>query len=153
MTSTFYKQKQKGFTLIELLVVIALLGIMTTIVLAALGTSKSKGDDSAIQTTMKNVQNQAGIYLSQNASYGAAVSSCAAGIFADTTSYGLSKLVAAIQAKSSSTACFTTLNPTAWVMSAQMKSDTTKYWCVDSLGQSRLRTQAATSTASSCSGY
>lgn len=153
MTSTLYTQKQKGFTLIELLVVIALLGILAAIVLAALGTSKAKGDDSAIQTTMKNVQNQAGIYLSQNATYGATVSTCSTGIFADATAYGLSKLVTAIQARSAATACFATASPSAWVMSAQMKSDTSKYWCVDSLGQSRLRTQAATSTASSCSGY
>lgn len=156
MTSTLYKLRQKGFTLIELLVVIALLGIMAAIVIAALGTSKSRGDDAAIQSTLKNMHSQTGLYYSQYGNYGTAVptTNCSAGIFGDTTTYGLSKLVASAQTRSASVACVSAANPgAAWAVSAQLKADATKYWCVDSTGTSKQRTQAATSTASLCGGY
>lgn len=147
---------KKGFTLIELLVVIALLGIMAAIVLAALGSAKNKGNDSSIQATMKSVANQAALYYSKNGDYGSEATTCTTGItmFTDTSSYGLSKLIAAVQAKSSSTACFATTTPSAaWVVSARLKNDSTKFWCVDSTGTSKQRTLAATSTTVLCNGY
>lgn len=58
---------QKGFTLIELLVVIAIIGLLATIVLAALGTTKKQSVDTAIKQTLSGVRNQAELYYYNNA--------------------------------------------------------------------------------------
>ncbi len=52
----------KGFTLIELLVVIAIIGVLSAIVLAALGSGKNKGNDSKVKSQLKSMMNQAQLY-------------------------------------------------------------------------------------------
>lgn len=46
VTFTSIKQTKKGFTLIELLVVIAIIGILSSVLLASLSTSRQKSRDS-----------------------------------------------------------------------------------------------------------
>jgi prepilin-type N-terminal cleavage/methylation domain-containing protein len=140
----------KGFTLLEVLVVVAVIGILAAVVLVALTSAKQKGDDSAIQGTMKSLQTQASIYHSTNGNFGVTAAACNVGMFADTTTYGLARLITAVQVKSLAVACFADTSPAAWVISAQLKSDATKYWCVDSAGTSKQRTAAATSTLQLC---
>ena len=55
---TFHKQQQ-GFTLIELLVVVAIIGILSSIVLAALGTARQRARDTAGEGTLSQVRAQA----------------------------------------------------------------------------------------------
>lgn len=148
-----FMSTKRGFTLIELLVVIALLGIMAAVVLAALGSAKSRGEDANIQGNLKSLQTQAGLYYSQNGNYGAVASTCATGMFANTSAQGLSKLIGTLQTRSTAVACFSNTSPSnLWVVSARLKNDSTKFWCVDSVGTSKLRTLAATSTQTLCEG-
>ena len=56
-------KNNKGFTLIELMVVIAIIAVLSGVVLAALSSSNSKGNDSKIQSQLKSMVNQANLFL------------------------------------------------------------------------------------------
>ena len=58
--NTFVKNK-KGFTLIELLVVISIIGLLSSIVLASLNTTRVKAADTAIKADLKGIATSAEI--------------------------------------------------------------------------------------------
>lgn len=53
---------KKGFTLIELMVIVAIVGLMSILILAFLGTARSKGNDAAIKVNLNTIKNQAELY-------------------------------------------------------------------------------------------
>lgn len=53
MRSTFFS---KGFSLIELLIVVAIIGVLSSIVIAALSSSQAKGRDSKRVSDIKNIE-------------------------------------------------------------------------------------------------
>ena len=55
------KQKN-GFTLIELLVVISIIGVLSTIVLASLNTTRAKARDAIRKIDMQNIYNMLAMY-------------------------------------------------------------------------------------------
>jgi prepilin-type N-terminal cleavage/methylation domain-containing protein len=67
MTTTH--TSQRGFTLIELLVVIAIIGILSSIVLAALNTAKAKGRDAARASALSQIQTAVEEYANDNGHY------------------------------------------------------------------------------------
>lgn len=54
---------KRGFTLIELLVVIAIIGILASVVLASLGSSRAKARIAAAQGTARSVQTGAAVCI------------------------------------------------------------------------------------------
>lgn len=68
MLSTF-TQTKRGFTLIELLVVIAIIGILSSVVLASLGTARQKARDATRISDMKNIQMALELYYDSRQSY------------------------------------------------------------------------------------
>lgn len=57
---------KKGFTLIELLVVIAIIGVLASIVLASLDSSRKKGRDARRLSGIKQIQLALEVYYDQN---------------------------------------------------------------------------------------
>ena len=66
MKHLFYKKYQRGFTLIELLVVIAIIGILASVVLASLNTSRGSARDAKRLSEAKQLQTALEIFRNNN---------------------------------------------------------------------------------------
>lgn len=69
--------KSKGFTLIELLVVVAIIGILATVVLASLGSARSRANDTKRLSETREIQKALELYNIDNGSYPSVPSSAA----------------------------------------------------------------------------
>ena len=122
-------QKNKGFTLIELLVVIAIIGILASVVLASLSSARVKGADSSVKANLNSIRAEAEIYYLDKGDYNGL---CA---------HVLTMREAAVNAGTlTEERCFDT-QLTIWAAWVQLKSDKTKAWCVDSVGNSQQITK------------
>jgi prepilin-type N-terminal cleavage/methylation domain-containing protein len=63
------RSAKRGFTLIELLVVIAIIGILSSVVLASLGTAREKARDATRISDIKNIQLALELYYDSRQSY------------------------------------------------------------------------------------
>jgi prepilin-type N-terminal cleavage/methylation domain-containing protein len=59
-----------GFTLLELLVVIAIIGVLASIVMASLNSSRNKADTSFVKQQANQIQKTLALYYDQNGRYG-----------------------------------------------------------------------------------
>jgi type II secretion system protein G len=66
LTPRLNSRGKKGFTLIELLVVIAIIGILSSIILASLDSSRKKGRDARRLADIKQIQLALDLYYDQN---------------------------------------------------------------------------------------
>ena len=138
MRTMFTKGHNKGFTLIELLVVIAIIGILAGIVLVSLNSARGKSADVAVKANLKTIQTQAEAIYDEKGDY---LTICSNPV----TFQAMKAAAAAIS--STVTVDATLANPSAatnvtchngskekWAVSAPLKVDATKAWCIDYRG-------------------
>lgn len=129
------KSRKAGFTLIELLVVVAIIGILSAVVLASLGTARSRANDSKVQSQLSQIRASAEIYALNNNNYGPVANSCTASgsMFVDTSS-GMSRLTTVGNYPTGTTLV---CNSSTSSYAVQATLSTGSAWCVDSLGVSK----------------
>jgi prepilin-type N-terminal cleavage/methylation domain-containing protein len=154
------QSSMRGFTLLELLVVVAIIGILAAVTLAALGSSRSKGNDSNIRANLKNAQSQAQLFYdlaSPNTYEGvcATAGTNAAGrqvAAAERTYRGAVSTYADGTASTWNTAqCHDTA--TAWAAFVPLSASANGAivaWCIDSTGASRQVTNVLAASVYVC---
>jgi prepilin-type N-terminal cleavage/methylation domain-containing protein len=153
------KNLKKGFTLIELLVVVAIIGILASVVLASLNTARAKGSDAAIKANLDNMRAEAAIYYDGTGGqkYSAAATNCSVTNATTPTLTGCTTdmwtdttMLAGIKGAAASAGgtlwANTSSDGSAYAILAPLKSSTTTYWCVDSIGKSESETTTAPAT-------
>ncbi len=139
---------RKGFTLIELLLVMAVIGILSAIVTVYLNQARGKGADAKVKSQVVQLRSAIEIYYINNINYGLPVAGteaagtsvgygCASNMFGSTGigSYLLKDIypgVAFLNSKCTS-------NGTDYAISIKLNNPG-EYWCIDSLGSSKLTT-------------
>ena len=133
-------KKVSGFTLIELLVVIAIIGILASVVLASLNTARDKGADASVTQSINNMRAEAELFYDDNLSYSA---------MCDSTIIQTALTKADDINNAGSVICVDGDDVTGqWAIEVQLISSTTRYYCVDSTGNSDVTTGSTISIAS-----
>lgn len=137
--------KQRGFTLIELLVVIAIIGILSSMVLAALSVARNKGHDTKVKSQLTSLRSAAELYYTNNGDYASLVvgtesagstigTGCNSNIFISTEVAPFT-LAANYPTFAAGTGKCTS-NGSAYAVTARLNAAGT-FWCVDSVGKSK----------------
>lgn len=143
----------KGFTLIELLVVVAIIGVLSTIVITNLSSSREGGYDAAVQSNLKTIQTQAEVYFNNSLNYGPvqAEGDCpttgTSMFYADATiRRAISSAVSANGGAAATCVASGSGNATSWAVLAPLRSGGN--FCVDSTGFSATSTALASGACS-----
>jgi prepilin-type N-terminal cleavage/methylation domain-containing protein len=144
----------RGFTLIELLVVIAIIGILASVVLASLSTSRDKGADAKVKAELASARTQAQTYYDTMGTYYTTdtdnVCTSATGVY-DLLASAAATVASTVVINGSQVATGNAncnVYTDGWVVQVPLKvlnqlssTSGTDYWCVDSAGKSKLQDQ------------
>ena len=144
-----------GFTLIELLVVIAIIGLLAAVVLASVGTARTKGVDAAVQSELDTIRSQAEIYANGpgNNKYTGVCNASGDGLAALLVAAGVptnASVQATFGAAEGATEVYCYATGVAWKVQAPLSSATGGFWCVDSNAFTKQEAAAATLNSTAC---
>lgn len=141
------KTNNQGFTLIELLVVVAIIAIMSSVVLAFLGSARSKGADAAVKANLHTVRGLSEIFYASNGnsflpSGGStfAIATCPAYNASGTNMFAkdvniYSAINEAVSRGGNGSSCYN--SGSAWAVAVGLKTNASTSWCVDVTGVSK----------------
>ena len=135
------KRYTKGFTLIELLVVIAIIGILASVVLVSLNSARKKGNDTRVISNVQQLRTQ----IEQDYSgVNYNTSFTAANTIANTGNYATLNSDITAQGSTLTVVTNATTPFTQYALYGRLVSDTGKYFCIDSTGDTNTGATAAT---------
>lgn len=150
-------RSKRGFTLIELLVVIAIIGVLASIVLAALNTARNKGNDAAIKGNLASIRVQTALYYDNNSnSYGtptvAAAATCTNNALMFYTDTSMRNAINGLIGLGATPTCAIGVSGATWSVSAPLKTKSNASWCVSDSGYAGYgtSTEAAVSNPATC---
>lgn len=141
--------KVSGFTLIELLVVVAIIGILASITLGYLGSSKTKGNDAGVKTNLHTAANQAELfYLNHGSLYLPTGGVDVTGGVCPTVYVGVSgtnmfsydkpmfDAIAEATKRGNGSSCYNSAG--SYVVAVGLSFTANTSWCIDSLGTAKV---------------
>lgn len=128
---------QKSFTLIEVLVVIAIIGILAGMILVYLGETRKKAKDSRIIAEMGQLRNAADLYYNNN-------NNSYSSLDCSITDPNIDALCIDISSQGGTKPSDDSAGIDIFAgyagYCAKVKLNSGKYWCIDSIGKSKLYT-------------
>ena len=115
--------RNKGFTLIELLVVIAIIGILASIILVNLGSTRKQARDVSAISSMSSIRAAAEVFFSINNTY----------VGADVAAGDVDRLLEAVNTQLGAKPVFNE-DQYNWEVHAVLSSSGGMSYCVDSTG-------------------
>lgn len=129
-TQSGFTHATAGFTLIELLVVIAIIAILSTIVLASLGTARQRARDTRAKSELSQMRAQAELFFTNGNTFETVCTTAK-------SAQGLKEMLISVGDNASAVGCAS--NGDAWAASALIKGDA-KTFCADSTGYAGVST-------------